>query len=220
MPSVTGLVLAAGSGGRMNGEAKAFLSWRGEPLLAHAVHKMMLFCSTVLVGLRVCDMERAAPLLQSIADECGTPVQAIEGGAARRDTLLNLLRQARDEWVVLHDVARPFTEPDLFAEVIAAALEHGAASAAAHLRVRDGIATHAEGFIESVVPYATVASIHTPQACRTAWLRKALVDRTPGHAAEQNVAALLRAHGHPVRIVWGTRDNVKITYPDDLRLLD
>lgn len=217
--AITGLVLAAGSGERLHQESKAFLSWRAEPLLAHVIRKMLPVCGIVLVGLRESDMEHAAPLLQAAADEHDADVTAVAGGIARRDTLLSLVLQARTEWVVLHDVARPFAESKLFADVAAAASECGAASAAAHLRVRDGMAVHAEGFVEHVVPSSALASIHTPQACRTAWLREALLDDTPEHAREQNVAALLRAHGHPVRIVWGTRDNVKITYPEDLQLL-
>ena len=217
--AVTGLILAAGSGERLDHESKAFLPWRGEPLLAHAIAKMTPICATILVGLRGPDIERAEPLLQQASREHGRLVKAVAGGPARRDTLLNLLGHAHEEWVLLHDVARPFTEASLFSDVLAAAMEHGAASAGFHPRVRDGLAEHVDGFIDRVVPQSSVVSMQTPQACRTEWLRTALRDDTPALLREHSVAALLRAHGHPVKIVSGSQENVKITYPEDLQLL-
>jgi 2-C-methyl-D-erythritol 4-phosphate cytidylyltransferase len=59
--------------------------------------------------------------------------------------------------------------------------------------------------------------MQTPQACRTADLRAALAD--PALAGEHSVCGLLRARGHAVKLVWGSGENVKITYPEDLQLL-
>jgi 2-C-methyl-D-erythritol 4-phosphate cytidylyltransferase len=213
--AVTGLVLAAGSGERLHGESKAFLAWRGEPLLLHAARMLSRSCTRLRIGIRTDERERAAAALER--GRVDVPYELVAGGAVRRETLLKLVQGVAAEWVMLHDVARPFAGPALFEQVLAAAFEHGAASAAENLRERDGVAEHGEGFIERTVPYARLTYLQTPQACRTGVLRDALED--PQLAGEHSVCGLLRARGHRVRLVCGEAGNVKITYPEDLQLL-
>jgi 2-C-methyl-D-erythritol 4-phosphate cytidylyltransferase len=210
-----GLVLAAGSGERLNGESKAFLTWRQEPLLLHVARTMARSCALLYIGIRSEEYQRADRALA--AARLPVPYRLVTGGATRRETLRELLAAVDQTWVILHDVARPFAKAELFAAVLAAASEHGAATAAARLKDRDGVAEHTSGFIERTLPYTRLTYMQTPQACRASFLREALND--PALQEEHSVCGLLRARGHAVSLVTGDSDNVKITYPEDLQLL-
>jgi 2-C-methyl-D-erythritol 4-phosphate cytidylyltransferase len=117
--------------------------------------------------------------------------------------------------VLVHDAVRPFLTEEMIRQVVAAAVEHGAAIIA--LPMRDTVKyVGAGGVIERTVDRGPLWLAQTPQAFRRAWLeeghRKALLDGV--HATDD--AHLVELIGKPVVVVEGSGENIKVTRPEDL----
>lgn len=146
-------------------------------------------------------------------------IRLIDGGAERHDTVAAAL-DALDpacEFVAIHDAARPCITGPLIDAVFAAAREHGAALPG--LPVTDTLKRATpDGLARETVPRAGLYAVQTPQAFRRDLLERAYAERALLGAAITDDAQIVEALGHPVRIVEGSRFNLKITTPDDLRL--
>ncbi len=90
---ISGAVLCGGRGQRMGGQDKGLLSYRGEPLVAHAVRALSGVADTVLINAN-----RNLPGYRAF----GLPVWPDEPGvgAGPLAGLLTVLRQVRTPWVL------------------------------------------------------------------------------------------------------------------------
>jgi 2-C-methyl-D-erythritol 4-phosphate cytidylyltransferase len=202
------LVLAAGSGTRL-GQSKALLDCDGRTLLEFAVERVAAFSAEVLVGLTREDMERAPGFVGSRA------TALVIGGATRHATVGVLLAQATRRLVLLHEVARPLAPPMLFTAVLEAAQTHGAAAACVRLGVSDTVAVEENGFLEAALPREKLVKLQTPQAFRRDWLVDAFRRSHDETKHASSVPPLLLDAGYHVRLVPGTAENIKITFPED-----
>jgi 2-C-methyl-D-erythritol 4-phosphate cytidylyltransferase len=140
-----------------------------------------------------------------------------EGGATRGDSVRAGLRglEPEIELVAVHDAARPLASTALLRSVVAAAREHGAAVPV--LPVVDTLSRlDAAGFVRAAVERANVVAAQTPQVARRDWLEAALASAPD---ATDEGSALVRA-GYVVASTPGERHNLKLTWPDDLRLAE
>jgi len=129
---------------------------------------------------------------------------------------------AASDVVLIHDAARPFVSTAMIGEAIAAASESGAAIVA--IPASDTIkwspstpddATAAARTVERTLPRESVYLAQTPQAFRRDVLRDAVALGRRGVEATDEALLAERA-GHTVRLVAGSRRNLKITTPEDL----
>lgn len=207
---VTAIVLAAGGGSRVGGRPKAFLRHRGLTLVDHAVALLQPFAASVVACLP--------------ADSIDEPVagaRVVAGGSSRQRSIVAGLEVASTPYVVLHEAARPFATAELVAAVLAA-VAVGASGAVPVVAppVRDSAVTVSDGRITAVVPRDQLHHSVTPQAYRRAPLAAALAEAlSQGRDESTSFAALLRA-GLPVAAVPAPPGNRKITWPEDLALLD
>jgi 2-C-methyl-D-erythritol 4-phosphate cytidylyltransferase len=146
------------------------------------------------------------------------PVKIATGGAERQDSvrLAVTLTSAEAELIVVHDAARPFATPAMFAACIAAAAQTGAAVVA--IPVADTLKQVENGLALTTVPRMGLWQAQTPQAFR----RELLVRAHEAAAGERiNVtddASLFDHRGVAVQVVQGSPLNLKITTPDDLTM--
>jgi 2-C-methyl-D-erythritol 4-phosphate cytidylyltransferase len=209
---VSALILAAGRGTRL-GQSKAFLECDGKTLLERVVERAVMFADEVLVGLSSEDLGRVPPSIRH-------SVVVVTGGETRHATVEALLARATRPLVLLHEVARPLTPPALFAAVLQAAQLHGAAAAYVLASSRDSVALEDGGFLAAALPRDRVVLLQTPQAFR----RELLADvfrRLQGRVLQQatSVPPLLLDAGYSVRLVPGSPDNMKITFPEDWEIV-
>ena len=209
---VSALILAAGSGTRL-GQSKAFLECAGKTVLERVVERAMMFADEVLVGVSREDLGRVPPSI-------GRSVIVVTGGETRHATVEALLARATRPLVLLHDVARPLAPPALFAAVLQAAQTHGAAASYLVASPRDSVALEDGGFLGAALPRDRVVQLQTPQAFRREWLTD-VFRRLHGHVPQQasSVPPLLVEAGYRVRLVPGSPDNIKITFPDDWEIV-
>jgi 2-C-methyl-D-erythritol 4-phosphate cytidylyltransferase len=211
---VSALVLGAGSGQRLGGVHKAFLTIDGETLVERAVRLVQPFAAEILVALPEDIVKRGRERLAK------TPARVVAGGATRQESVRHLAGAANHDFVLEVEVARPFATADHVAAVLAAARRHGAAIGAFRPPERDSAALAADdGSLERGLPRERVVWTRTPAAFRRDWLLEALAKAEREQRTETSTSILLRTAGFPVRLVDAAAANVKITLLEDLALL-
>jgi 2-C-methyl-D-erythritol 4-phosphate cytidylyltransferase len=211
---VSALVLGAGSGQRLGGVHKAFLTIDGETLVERAVRLVQPFAAEILVALPEDIVDRGRERLAK------TPARVLAGGATRQESVSRLAGAANRDLVLEVEVARPFATADHVAAVLAAAWHHGAAIGAFRPPGRDSIALAAtDGSLERGLPRERVVWTRTPAAFRRDWLLEALTRAEREGRVETSTSILLTTAGFPVRLVDAAADNIKITLIEDLALL-
>lgn len=216
------ILLAGGSGSRMAGDqAKQFVRIAGKTILEHSLSALRQHLPQVriVVTAPFADVDKVARMFQH-----DPLVQVIAGGVSRQASTLKGLKALADEAphnIVIHDGARPFLDGRTLSDVMEALEDHEAVDVA--IPTADTIIAERDGFIESIPKRKHLLRGQTPQAFRY----KDLVAcyRTLG---EQKLEQFTDDCGiflacNPdarVRIVKGSEENIKVTYPIDLILAD
>jgi 2-C-methyl-D-erythritol 4-phosphate cytidylyltransferase len=146
-----------------------------------------------------------------------TPVQWIEGGETRQESVYRGLLAITSEQVLIHDGARCLATPALF-DRCAEALQHHSACIAA-VQVRDTIKQVAkDGRIEKTIPRELLWAAQTPQGFAVRPLLEYHRLAQEQNLAVTDDAALWEWQGQTVVVVAGEETNIKVTTPADLAL--
>ncbi|MFO1195784.1 MAG: 2-C-methyl-D-erythritol 4-phosphate cytidylyltransferase [Burkholderiaceae bacterium] len=218
-PRYFAVVPAGGTGTRVGASVpKQYLELAGRTVIEHAVSALIEapWIERVVVVTAPGD-SRAARVLRD------TPRVQISatGGATRRDSVLAGLRAlaalARDDdWVLVHDAARPGLTLASLERLRAELSEHPVGGLLA-LPVADTVKREdARGCVAETVPRSGLWLAQTPQMARAGTLRRAL----EAHSGVTDEAAALEAQGLAPRLVEGERRNFKVTTAEDLALMD
>jgi 2-C-methyl-D-erythritol 4-phosphate cytidylyltransferase len=146
------------------------------------------------------------------------PVVLLEGGESRQDSVAAALdRCDGQDWISVHDAARPLTPPGLFRAVLDAARAEGAATAG--VPCVDTVKQVHHGRVAATFERSSVIATQTPQAFGADLLRRAHLNAAVNGIDGADDATLVEALGEPVSVVTGDPRNFKITFPQDLVLL-
>src|SRR5690349_7518858 len=198
---------------------KQYLPLAGRPLLWHAVRAVCVQeVASVFLVLAPNDEHFARQDWSAFGDKL-TPLYC--GGATRRDTVLNGMAAVRgavdaDDWMLVHDAARPC----LPAADLRKLLDEGcgdAIGAILALPVAETVkrAGKDEGGVQRIAATEDRAQLwlaQTPQLFRIGLLLQALSHTTDA----TDEAAALEALGLRPRLVLGSRENLKVTFAEDL----
>jgi 2-C-methyl-D-erythritol 4-phosphate cytidylyltransferase len=219
------IVPAAGVGTRLPGEApKQYRHLAGRPMLWHAVRAVCVPpVRSVAVVLSPGDSQFDQYDWSAFA---GRLQPLFCGGATRRDSVYNGLVALMDEldpgdWVLVHDAARPcLPEADLRALV--AQCEGDEVGGLLAFPVADTVkkAGKDEGGAQRVAATEDRSQLwlaQTPQMFRAALLAQALRQAT-GPVTDE--AAAVEQLGLRPRLVPGSRENIKVTYPEDMAIAE
>lgn len=220
--AVWAVMPAAGRGTRFGGPLpKQYLQAAGKPLIAHALDALLSHprVAGAMVALAADDA-----LWPGWSERLGKPVLRCAGGGERADSVLAALcalpaSVTGDALVLVHDAARPnLRGADL--DALIAAAEAGADGAILGAPVRDTLKRAGEGRILNTEPRDGLWRAFTPQAFRRGALTAALRDAAAaGRVATDEASAMEYAGFHP-RLVEGREDNLKVTTPADLALVE
>ncbi len=158
-PTVTALIVAAGSGSRLGGNVpKQYRLLGGKAVLAHAVDALAshprIDAVRVVIGEGHDQLARAALGNRDVGD-------VIRGGAERADSVRAGLAAIAEGIVLVHDAARPFCPHDVVDRLLAALDRHDGAVPV--LAVADTLAT-GQGTLTSMVDRKLLLRVQTPQA--------------------------------------------------------
>jgi len=149
------------------------------------------------------------------------------GGQERADSVLLALRAlaARadaQDWVLVHDAARPCVSVQDVMRLLAAVKQHpagGLLAAPVADTLKQAVATdHPE--VEITVDRSRLWRALTPQMFRLGALTRALEDGLASGKVITDEAAAMEMAGYRPLLVEGRADNIKITLPSDLALAE
>lgn len=217
------LLLASGRGERLGGDIpKAYVPCRGASLVARSLARLTRIAEHREIVLAINPADRAThlPPLAAALDEYG-PVVVVDGGATRQESMRRAFAAShpRADVILVHDAARPFFPIEAAKRAVAAAYEVGAALLA--MPVPDTLKRcNADGHVLETVDRAGVWLAQTPQVIRRDRLIEALARADADGFEGTDDVSLCEHAGQPVVVVEGSRTNLKITTPADLRLAE
>jgi 2-C-methyl-D-erythritol 4-phosphate cytidylyltransferase len=222
-PRYFALIPAAGVGARMGAShPKQYALLAGKAMLRHVLDTFAGIAAishtfTVVSGDDgyIDNVMRDGPAL------AGRVTIVRDGGDTRRQSVLNGLlamrpQSADDEWVLVHDAARPGLSATLVNRLIDA-LRDDAVGGLLALPVVDTLKrSDGHGRVSATVPRTGLWSAQTPQMFRYGLLKKAL----EAAADVTDEAGAIEALGLSPRLVMGSARNMKVTLPHDLALVE
>ncbi|MBI3222200.1 MAG: 2-C-methyl-D-erythritol 4-phosphate cytidylyltransferase [Nitrosomonadales bacterium] len=219
MPEFHALVPAAGFGARMGNQLpKQYLPLAGKPMIAHALETLCACAdlATVFVVLSPDDTQFHCHDWSHLGDKL-QPLFC--GGATRAESVSNGLAASElepDEWVLVHDAARPCLTQAHLAKLIAE-LSGDAVGGILAVPVADTLKrADSRQRIECTEPREGLWQAQTPQMFRAGLLTQAL--RQCRSVTDE--ASAVEALGLQPRLVEGDSSNFKVTYPQDLLLAE
>ena len=216
-PKVGVAIVAAGESRRMGGMDKLFAEVAGKPLIAYCleVFDRSPDIDSIAIATSPANVERIRRM--AAEQQMDKVASVVQGGARRQDSVLAALERLPDAGIALvHDAARPFVDRRIITDAIAAAQEHGAATAA--VPVKDTIKVASEDMtIISTPPRDSLWSAQTPQSFERGLLMEAHAS-VSGDVTDD--ASMVEAAGHAVKLFMGSYDNIKVTTPEDLYLAE
>ncbi|HHT65911.1 MAG: 2-C-methyl-D-erythritol 4-phosphate cytidylyltransferase [Caldicoprobacterales bacterium] len=217
--SVAAIILAAGKGLRMGGDLpKQYMVLAGRPVLAHT---LAAFDHAPSVDALVIVASDESYVKKEVLASYPVrkPVFFVEGGRERQDSVGNALRILDNcELVVIHDGVRPLIKVDVIEKSIAAARLYGAC--AAGMPCKDTIKeADEEGFSIRTPDRSRLWTIQTPQTFQLSLLKEAHAKaQEDGYLGTDDSSLVERLGKHPVKLIEGGYDNIKITTREDLEL--
>lgn len=234
-PAIWAIVPAAGSGSRAGpGGPKQYRPWHGEPVLAHSLRTLGGLAgrpdyAATLAVLSSDDQGWASAAMQPVRSEAGAhPLRllgAVIGGESRRDSVLNALeaiwaalgRSAEEDWILVHDAARPGLSATALNRLVETCLAAGEGGLLALpipdtiKRARPGSAASGLAQVAETLSREGLWAAQTPQMFRLGPLLSAL--RTHPGATDESSA--MEAMGVSPLLVLGERENGKLTFAHD-----
>lgn len=226
MTAYFAVVPAAGIGSRFGGQQpKQYALLDGQPVIHHSLQRLLSVSDIKQIALVVAAHDSQAQHISSVQN---ARVSLVVGGAERMDSVLAgllALTQAREaDWVLVHDVARPLLRPNDVRALMQACAQDAVGGLLAH-EVRDTMKRHVPESstndarrVEATVARAELMHALTPQLFRYGLLRDALLLARADSVIVTDESSAIERLGHRPLLIAGARDNLKITYADDLAL--
>jgi len=218
------VVPAAGAGRRFGaGLPKQYLSLAGQTIQQHTLDRLSALSELDRIVVAIAaDDERARILPYACPDR----LRFVAGGGERMDSVLAGLEwltatgAADDDWVLVHDVARPLLRPADVRRLLAELADDPVGGLLAN-PVRDTMKRADDhDRISGTVSREQLWHALTPQMFRLGTLLRALRAARADGALVTDEAAAIERLGLAPRLVSGARDNLKITFPEDLPLAE
>ena len=227
--SYAAIFLCAGSGTRMRGavQDKVLTPLNGQPVLVHSLKAFQAAGIIDQISVVYRDEEQRREIEQTLSahNDAGYPINWVEGGRERQDSVFNALTELSllVEYVFIHDCARPLIHPEAL-QALSTAVEQDKAAVLAH-RVADTIkkASTKRSLRKRKlqdVPRAGLWAMETPQAFEREMIVEAYRRlRFNNLSVTDDTAALAYQH-IGVTLVENQWPNPKLTVPGDLDYLE
>ena len=210
------IIVAGGKGLRMGGDIpKQFLPVGGKPILMRTIDRFLQYDEKMQVVLVLPESQQ--DYWRTLCDEYhfSQPYTLANGGETRFHSVKNgLTKVSPDAQLIgVHDGVRPFVSLD----TIRATYEEAARSEAVVpvIEVVETVRQLVDG--KSVtVPRSDYRLVQTPQVFSSSLFRQAYAQPYTDFFTDD--ASVVERFGHPVTLVPGNRENIKITTPFDLTI--
>lgn len=207
------LIVAGGSGNRMNSSTpKQFLELAGKPILMHTFEAFLRFDSSVefvLVLPRI-EQERWNKLCQHF--DFKIPHQIAEGGKTRFDSVKNGLELLPNDGIVfIHDGVRPLVSEQTLQNCLSTTIFKG--NALPVVPVSESV-RYVDKEENRTLDRSKYFLVQTPQTFQLTEIKAAY--QQPFSSLFTDDASVLENTGKKINTVEGNRENIKITFQEDL----
>ena len=217
------VVPAAGRGTRLGGDTpKQYLTLLGQPMIERTLRTVLSHPQISGVVVAIAHDDTYWPGWREFEAK---PVVTCHGGGERSESVLSGLLALPatvndDDWVLVHDAARPcLSALDLSRLLAVAQLDPVGAILAAP--VTDTLKrTDADSHIIGTEPRNTLWRAFTPQCFRRGSLTRALESALRQGITVTDEAQAMERLGLKPRLVPGSEDNIKVTSAFDLKLAE
>jgi 2-C-methyl-D-erythritol 4-phosphate cytidylyltransferase len=216
------IVPAAGIGSRMGADCpKQYLSLHGKTILEHTLCKLLQIKAIEKIVVAVSEQDQHWQSLSVFNDP---RIETVMGGAERSDSvyagLQSLMEEARPaDWVLVHDVARPCVRKKDIEQLMTRLADDEVGGILA-VPVSDTVKRVDGVLIEATVDRSTLWQAQTPQLFRYRLLHEALGNAVSEGISITDEASAIEWSGAVAKVVEGSRDNIKVTCPEDLALAE
>jgi 2-C-methyl-D-erythritol 4-phosphate cytidylyltransferase len=216
MMNTTAIIVAGGQGSRMNHAVpKQFIELDGKPVLIHTIAAFLEadHAMQIILVLPKEHLSEGEHLSKAYFSEKN--IRCVVGGETRFHSVkcgLDIITST--DLVLVHDAVRCLITPDLIRRCMHQAAEKG--SAIPSIPAKDSIRMM-EGEIKNIpLDRAQIRLVQTPQVFQYDLLIKAF--QLPYQNNFTDEATVVELAGHPVHLIEGEEENIKITFPSDLLL--
>lgn len=218
------LVVAAGVGRRMQADRpKQYLRLNQRLLMDYTLDTLLTYPGVTRLVLVLSAHDPYWPASEFAHD---ARILRAAGGAERSDSVLKGLRTLQaiasvDDWVMVHDVARPCLQHSDLDALLAQLTFPGAilASPTRDTMKRGRLNAAGQTEISATVEREQLWHALTPQVFPLGLLIRALEFCLEQGVAVTDEASAIEHLGHAPRLVEGRADNIKVTRPADLALV-
>ena len=223
LPEFWAVIPAAGVGTRMRAvRPKQYLRLGERTVLEHTLNCFL--GHPTLKGLVVC-LAEDDPYWPGLACAGDPRIERAAGGCERADSVLNgllhllTLGAREDDWVLVHDAARPnLSRDDL--NLLLGELAEDPVGGLLAVPARDTLKrADKNGRVRETIDRSVIWQAYTPQMFRLGQLHRSLADALVSRVNITDEASALEWAGHAPRLIEGRADNIKITRPEDLEWL-
>ena len=203
------IITAGGTSSRYGNKNKLLEKINDKTVIEETVSKFIDFdeIDEIIISANSSIIE----ILQELFDS--PKVKIIEGGNTRQKSVYNALQVVKNDYVLIHDGARPLIRKDTIAYVLEAVLDKDAVTVMT--KTTDTIKEVDEtGRIIRTIDRSKLYNTQTPQAFKTSIIKEAHEKLKDGNFTDD--CSMLEELNIPVYIVNGSYTNIKITIKSDL----
>jgi 2-C-methyl-D-erythritol 4-phosphate cytidylyltransferase len=215
------IVPAAGVGSRFSADIpKQFHQLNGQLVAQHTLSRLLKL-SIIEAIYAPCDL--ASAYWSKVPATHDKRVHLIAGGSNRAQSVVNGLSAingfaADNDWVLVHDMARPCVTPENIGQLIAALVGHPVGGILA-ATINDTLKlVDAEKQILETANRSLYRAAQTPQMFRYGLLKNAIQSMLQEQIIPTDEASAMEYCGHSAQVVEGRQDNIKITKREDLAI--
>ncbi|MDH5446780.1 MAG: 2-C-methyl-D-erythritol 4-phosphate cytidylyltransferase [Gammaproteobacteria bacterium] len=217
------IVPAAGIGKRMGSDIpKQYLKLHGKTIIEHTLQRLSQI--ELIEGIVVA-IAKDDPWWPELNLDLTKPLNVVHGGTERCHTVQNGLYALKgkctsDDWVLVHDAARPCVRIDDINMMIQSLNRHESGGLLG-MPVRDTMKrTNQKNQVQKTVDRDNLWHALTPQMFRYGLLNQALEQALNDQFLVTDEASAMEHAGFSPLMLEGHGDNIKITRPEDLALAD
>lgn len=211
------LIVAAGSGSRMNSsKPKQFIEIIGKPILMHTINVFANIYPDLqfILVLPEALMEEWISLCEKFRFKVN--FKLVKGGTTRFQSVKNGLDKIdKDGIVFIHDGVRPLVSKKTIENCYEVAVKKG--NALPVIPPSESV-RKLDDYGNGAVDRSKYFLAQTPQTFKVSLIKKAYKQKYDESFTDD--ASVLENDGHKINLVNGNRENIKITYPEDLALAE
>lgn len=206
------LVLCAGKGSR-SGLTYNKMLYRFENKTVYEM-TMAIFlnderCKQIVVVTKEEELDDLKNLISS------KKIDYVFGGKERQDSVYNGLQVVKEDYVLIHDGARPYLKRENIDDILECLNKSDACLLV--VPVKDTIKVCIDGNIVKTLPREQLIQAQTPQAFKTELIKRCYQKgKDENYIATDDASLVEYFENIEVKAVLGSYSNIKITTPDDL----